>query len=204
MSERKIIYDGVEYLADEAETFEDGSIHDATLFCNTNIQGLPCASGHSVVFYRSGRLKLAWLSTQSYIDNILCEATIVYLHENGELLNASLAASTKFDAITLPVGTRVTLNEHGDLIEYSRQLQSDEIINGINCSGNFNVWLYPSGRLSTAILASRLVIGSKEYNRGTELFLDESGSVIESNIMDIDFGVRYKQRIFGRFETSFQ
>ena len=61
---------GVEYLEADAERFPDGSIFDATLARDTELQGLPCAGNRAVVYYPSGRLKFAWLSRTTIIRSI--------------------------------------------------------------------------------------------------------------------------------------
>ena len=87
-----MVVSGVEYLDEDAELFPDGSIHDATLVRDTDIQELPCAGGRSVVFFPSGRLRLAWLSRPVAIGGVACAPSIVYLHESVfARLSASIA-----------------------------------------------------------------------------------------------------------------
>ena len=199
-----MIHNGIEYLDEDAETFPDGSVHDATLAHDSDIQGLPCAGGHSVVLFPNGSLRLAWLSRTTTVGGVCCASGIVYLCENGTIFNATLATSLNFADVTLPAGTRVTLDEEGRLLEYSRQLPADQIIDGLPCAAEFNIWLYPSGRLSRAVLASSSVVDQQEFTRGTELFLGEDGEVIQSYCVDLDSGERYKQRIFGVYEAQFE
>ena len=194
---------GIEFLVEEAETFPDGSVHDATLARDSEIQGLPCAGGHSVVFFPSGRMRLARLSRQAFVGPVCCAPGIVYLHENGALLNATLAASLNIAGVTVPANERVTLDENGELLEYSRALSADQMIGGFPCAAAFDVWLYPVGRPSVVVLASPTVISGREYPRGTQLFFDEDGQVFESWLMDLDSGQKYKQRVFGAYEAPF-
>lgn len=194
----------IEYLPEDIETFPDGTIHEATLARDWLVQGLPCAGGHSVVFFPSGRLRLAWLSRQALIGAVTCAAGIVYLHESGALLNATLAANQTFAEIAVPAGVRVTLDENGKLIEYSRHLPTAQTIEGLHCAAEFDVWFYPSGRLSVAVLASPSVVGGRKFPRGTELFLDKDGQVVESIQLNVDWGRRYKQRVFGVYEAPYQ
>ena len=66
----------VEYL-EGAELFPDGSVHDATLVRDSEIQGLPCAGGRSVVYFPNGCLRLAWLSRTTAIGDVSCAPGIV-------------------------------------------------------------------------------------------------------------------------------
>ncbi len=199
-----MIQNEIEYLPEDAETFPDGTIHDAILARDSIIQGLPCAGGHSVVFFSSGRLRLAWLSRQTIVGTVTCAIGILYLHESGALLNATLAASQTFVELTVSAGTRVTLDEDGQLIEHSHHLPTDRTIDGLHCAAEFNIWFYPSGRLSAAVLASPSVIGGREFTRGSELFFAEDGQVVEFTQLDLDSGQKYKQRVFGVYEAPFQ
>ena len=148
-----MIQDGIEYLDEDAETFPDGSVYDAVLARDSHIHGLPCAGRHCVVYFPSGRLRLAWLSRQAFVGTVCCAPGIVYLHENGALLNASLAGGLTFGGVTIPAGARVTLDQSGRLLEYSRQLSADQRIGGFPCAAEFDVWLYPTGRLSLVVLS---------------------------------------------------
>jgi len=195
---------GVEYLDEDAELFPDGSVHDATLARDTEIQGLPCAGGHSVVYFSSGRLRLAWLSRQADVGGVSCAPGIVYLHENSRLLNTMLAAPHEFTGIVVPAGERVTLDEEGELLEHSRRLAMDQPIGGLPCSAEFHVWLYPGGQPSLAVLAESSWIGGRKYPRGSELFLDDTGQVLNFWEVDLDSGRQYKQRVFGVYEAPFE
>lgn len=195
---------GVEYLDEDAELFPDGSVHDATLARDTEIQGLPCAGGHSVVYFPSGRVRLAWLSHQTGIGGVSCAPGIVYMHENGRLLNAELAAPHEFTGIVVPAGERFTLGEEGELLEHSRRLAVDQPIGGLLCSAEFHVWLYPCGQPSLVVLAESSWIGDREYPRGSELFLDDTGQVLDFGVADLDSGWQYKQRVFGLYEAPFE
>ena len=195
---------GVEYLDADMELFADGSVHDATLAHDAVIQGLPCAGERSVVYFPSGRVRLAWLSRQWAVGGVTCAPGIVYLHENGGLLNALLAAPQTFAGVAVPAGARVTLDEAGRLLEYSRPLAADGAVGEYWCSAEFHVWLYPDGRPGVVVLAAPTRIGGREYARGTELFLDENGQVLDTRAVDLDSGRRYQQRVFGVYEAPFQ
>ena len=199
-----MLKDGIEYLDEDAETFPNGSIHDAVLVRDSNIQGLACAGGHSVVFFPSGRLRLAWLSRQTLVGGVYCAPGIVYLHEKGTLLNAKLAVSLKFEGMTVPAGARVTMDEDGRMLERSYQLNAGQMIGGLPCAAEFDVWLYPLGQPSVAVLASSSVVGGREFPRGTELILGEDGQVLESHQVDLDSGKQYRQRVFGSYEAPFE
>ena len=187
----------MEYLDEDAELFHDGSVHDATLARDTEIQGVPCAGRRSVVYFPGGRLRLSWLSRPATIGAVACAPGIVYLHENGGLLNATLAAPHVFAGVAVPAGERVTLDEQGQLLEHSGRLSADQPVGGLPCSAEFHVWLYPGGRLSAVVLAAPALVGGREYPRGAELFLGENGQVLDCRLVDLDSGRRYQQRVFG-------
>jgi hypothetical protein len=195
---------GVEYLDEDAEVFPDGSVHDATLARDTEIQGLPCAGGRSVVYFPSGRLRLAWLSRPATIGGVACAPCILYLHENGRLLNASLAAPQEFGSVAVRAGERVTLDEEGHLLEHSLRLSADQSVGGLPCSAEFLVWLYPDGPPSMVVLAAPALIGGREFPRGAELSFDEQGQVLDCRFVDLDSGRRYKHRVFGVYEAPFE
>lgn len=199
-----MVVSGVEYLDEDAELFPGGSVRDATLARNTNIQGLPCAGGRSVVFFPDGRLRLAWLSQPVMVGAVACSPGIVYLHASGALLNATLAADHEFVGVAVPAGARVTLDEEGRLLEHSQRLEADQPVGGLPCAEEFRVWLYPDGRPSVVVLASPSVIGGQEYPRGAELFFDEGGQVLDCRLVDLDSGHRYKQRVFGVYDAPFE
>ena len=200
-----IIERGVEYEDEDAEFFPDGAVRDATLAHDATIQGLPCAAGRSVVFYESGRLKLVWLSRPAVLDGIPCPAgQIVFLHENGGLMNSELGAAHDFAGLVLPAGTRVTLDEIGQLLEYSQSLSADQRMDGVPCASLFNVWRYPSAKLSTAVLAAAVEIDGQEYQRGTELWLGEDGRVIRSQVLNVDFSKKYKHAVCGVYEMPWE
>ncbi len=196
-----MILGDVEYLEEGLETFPDGSVHDAVLARDCDIQGLPCAGGRDVVFFPSGRLRLASLSRETIISGICCAPGIIYLHESGTVLNATLASCLKFWDISVSAGERVTLDEKGILLEYSRQLNEDQTVGGLPCTAQFRVWLYPSGRLSKAVLASPSTINGQEFPRGTELFLNEDGQALKHHQVNLDPGKHYRQKVFGVYEA---
>jgi hypothetical protein len=135
---------------------------------------------------------------------VSCALGIVYLHENGRLLNAELAAPHEFTGIVVPAGERVTLGEEGELLEQSRRLAVDQPIGGLLCSAEFRVWLYPCGQPSSVVLAESSWIGDREYPRGSELFLDNTGQVLDFWVVDLDSGRQYAQRVFGLYEAPFE
>jgi hypothetical protein len=195
---------GIEYLDDDAELYPDGAVHDATLARDARIQGLPCAGGHSAVFFPGGRLRLAWLARAADVGPVRCGAGIVYLHPNGSVLNAAVAEQQTLGDVVVPTGERVTLDDAGRLLEYSKSLTSDQHVRGLPCAAAFDVWLYASGRPSVVVLASASTVGGVAYPRGAELFLDEGGGVLRWYAVDLDSGQRYKQRVFGVFEAPFE
>ena len=203
-NEFRMVIGGIEYLNEDAELFPDGSVHDATLAGDTDIQGLPCAGGRNVVFYPGGRLRLFWLSRPAIIGTVPCAPGIVYLHENGAPLNATLAADRDFAGRVVSSGEHVTLNDEGELLEFSLHLESDQVVGGLACASAFRVWQYPDGRPSIVVLASPSIIGRRQFPRGAELFLDEDGEVLEWRQAELDSGQRYMPRVFGVHEAAFQ
>jgi len=199
-----MVLNGVEYLDEDAELFPDGSVHDATLARDTVIQGLPCAGGCSVVFFPSGQLRLAWLARPTAVGAVSCSPGLVYLHENGGLLNATLAVDWQFEGLVVPAGARVTLDPVGQLLEYSRRLEADQSIEGLRCAAGWDVWIYPNGCPSLVVLAQTSIIDGREFPPGTELFLNENGGVIDCHSLEITSGRQYKQRVFGVYEFPFQ
>jgi len=199
-----MIVDDIEYVEDELELFPTGAVHDGLLARDTPVQGLPCAGGFAVVFYPSGRLKLAWLSSPRLISGVPCSANeVFYLHENGKLHNARLAQDCRIDGISLPAGTRATFDEYERMVEYSRQLQSDTLLGEFYCSALFNVWLYSTGNPSLVVLAAPVVLNGQQYPRGSELALNDDGTVARCGSADLDSTQRYKQKIHGAIEISF-
>lgn len=190
-----MIQDGIEYLDEELETFPDGTVKDATLARDTEIQGLPCAGGNSVVYHPGGSLRLAWLTTRKEIGGVPCAAGIIYLHPDGNVFNATLAEDFTWDDVKVAAGSRVTLGT--SLLEYSTRLKEDEWVGGYHCSAQFYVWLYWWGEVSRAVLASATVIGDEEFPRGTEVIFDAAGHYEEGARHDLDSGRRYKQHVFG-------
>jgi hypothetical protein len=165
-----VIDRGIEYEDEDAEFFRDGTVRDATLSHDVEIQEISCAGGRSVIFYESGAVKIAWLSKPAVLDHVPCLASeIVFFHENGRLMNAKLGRDRDFTGLRVPLGARVTLDEAGELIDYYEHLSADVRIDGIPCSALFGVGRYASGRLSVALLASAVEIDGKNYVRGTKL-----------------------------------
>ena len=193
---------GVEYLAG-AERFPDGSIHDATLVRDSEIQGLPCAGGRSIVYFPNGRLRLAWLSHPAVIGDVSSAPGIVYLYESGGLLNALLADPHQFSQVPVPAGERVTLDREGQLLEYSRQLAADQLVSGLPCSAEFRIWQYSCGRPSMVVLSAPSLIDGQEYARGSVLYMDVDGQVLDCQVVDLDSGRKYRQRVFGVYEAPF-
>ena len=116
-------------------------------------------------------------------------------------MNALLALPHEFSKVPVPAGERVTLDRDGQLLEYSRQLATDQVVGRLHCSAERRIWLYPSGHPSSVVLAAPSLIGGQEYARGSELFLEEDGDVLEFNVVDLDSGRKYKQRVFGVYEA---
>ena len=199
-----MIVNGVEYLDEDAELFPDGSVHDAVLARDTELQGLPCAGGRAVVFFPGGRLRLARLSRPAVIVSVPCAAEIIYLHENSGLLNATLSEPHTFDGVSVATGERVTLDESGRLLEHSRRLGEDQSVGPFFCAADYRVWLYPNGRPSVVALAAACQVDGREYPRGTELFLEEDRRVLDTRPVALDSGQRYKQRVFGAYEAPFE
>jgi hypothetical protein len=198
-----MVVNGIEYLDEDLELFPDGSVHDATLARDTDIQELPCAGGRSVVFFPGGRLRLAWLSLPAVLGGVACAPAIVYLHESGAPLNVTLAANHEFAGVVVPARARVTLDEDGQLLEHSHRLAADQSVGGLPCSAAFDAWLYPDGRPSVVVLASSVVIDGQEFPRGAQLFFEEDGTVLDWHQADLDSGRRYMQRVFGVYEAPF-
>lgn len=189
---------GIEY-DDDAEFFPDGSVRDATLLHNAVIKGLPCAGSRSVAYYPDGCLRLAWLSCKANVGSIVCSPGIVYLHENGRLLNGRLAQTHRFGSVEVSAEERVTLSEDGKLVEYSRRLESDQEVAGLPCSSQYRIWLHFNGRPSVVILAAPTKVGKYGFPRGTELFLGPRGGILQHHLRDLD-GRRYQERVFGVHE----
>jgi hypothetical protein len=199
-----MIVGGIEYDEEDAELFPDGSVHDATLTHDTLIKGVLCAGGRSVVYFPSGRLKLCWLSVAVTIGGVPCAAKIVYFHENGRILNASLAADHRVNGRVLPVETRVTFDEKGELLEYNERLAHDTVLDGLPCAADVPIWRYADGRLSVVVLSAACEVNGCSYSRGTQLFFDVDGNVIRSCTVDLDSGCRYMHRVFGVYEAAFE
>jgi hypothetical protein len=198
-----MIVGGIEYDDADAELFPDGSVHDATLTRDTTIQGVPCAGGNSVVYFPSGRLKLCRLSAASTIAGVPCAAAvIVFFYEDGRVLNASLAAEHQIEGRSFPAGTRVTFDEDGTLLEYDERLERDTVLDGLPCAAAVPVWRYANGRLSVVVLSAACEVNGHSYPRGTQLFFEEDGSVINTYMVDLDSGRRYKVRVFGVYEAA--
>lgn len=187
--------DGIEYLDEDLETFPDGTVKHGILARESEIQGLPCAGGNAVVFHPDGKLRLAWLARRTDIGGVPCAAGITYLHPDGKVFNATLAADHRWDDVEVAAGSRVTLSS--SLMEYSVRLPEDEWVGGYHCSARFYVWLYWWGEVSHAVLASATVIGDKEVPRGTEIIFDAGGEFQEGIRHDLDSGLPKKQRLFG-------
>lgn len=196
-----MIVAGIEYDDADAELFPDGSVHDATLTRDTVIQGVPCAGGRSVVYFPSGRLKLCWLSAASTIAGVPCAAgVIVFFYEDGRVLNASLGTEHRIGGRTFPAKTRVTFDEDSTLLEFDERLERDTVLDGLPCAADFPVWRYANGRLSYIVLSAPFAVGGHNYPRGTQLFFEEDGRVINTYTVDLDSGRRYKVRVFGVYE----
>src|SRR5579871_851670 len=86
--------------------------------------------------------------------------------------------------ITIHAGDRISLNDEGQLLEYSTYLDTDQNICGVPCAADFDVWRYVNGRLSRIVLASSALIVGQEYIRGTEISFDRNGEVIDFHVMD--------------------
>lgn len=199
-----MIVAGIEYLNTDAELFEDGSVHDATLSRNTMIQGLLWAGEHSVVYYPDGRLLLRWLAQATVIGPIECDKGIVRLFPDGSLMNATVTETQTIDRTQITAGEQVTLDASGRVLEYSTTLTADQQIHGLPFAAAFRVWRYASGRPSTGVLASPAIIANTGYPRGTELFLNRRGRVLRHYHFDLDSGEIYKQRLTGRFDLPFE
>lgn len=195
-----MIANGIEYDDADLELFADGSVHDATLTRDAHIQGVPCAGGRSVVFWPSGRLKIAWLSEATALGKVPCAAGVTFFHDNGCVLNARLATECR----ELPAGTRCTFDDTGELLEYDTRLATDERVNGVPCASAFRVWRYASGALSRFVLSEPHTFGGRTFDRGSELTLDEAGAVIEHAVADLDSGRQYMQRVFGAHEADIE
>ena len=129
---------------------------------------------------------------------------ILYLHENGRLLNGTLAAPQEFGGVPVRAGDRVTLDEEGQLLEHSLRLSEDQLVGSLPCSAKFLVWLYPGGGPSVVVLAAPSLIAGREFPRGAELFLDEDGQVLDFRVVDLDTGRRFMHRVFGVYEAPFE
>ena len=194
---------GITFELAGAEFFPDGSVHEVELAADSIIQDLPCAQGRAVVFYPCGQLKLAWLSASTMISGIPCAARrVFYLHKDGALLNASLSKRHAFNGKTLPTGTRVTVSPSGALLEYSERLKADAVIDGFPCCSLFEVWRYANGRLSRFVLSAACRIRGVACARGTEILLGRRGALIRHQVLHVDTGTRYQQRVFGVIEAD--
>src|SRR5262249_46263209 len=119
------------------------------------------------------------------------------------VLNADLATDYRISERLLPARTRVTLDEHGNLLEYDERLERDTVLDGLPGAADVPIWRYADGQLSMIVLAAPCEVGGRSYPRGTQLFFDEFRDVIKSYTVDLDSGHRYQHRVFGVHEAAF-
>ncbi len=90
------------------------------------------------------------------------------------------------------------------MLEYSQQLEVDRSSSGFPCSSQFVVWRYAGGKPSVIVLSAPHMIDGQEYPRGAEVSLSKDGEVIDWQLVNLDSGQCYKQRIYGVFEVDWQ
>lgn len=197
-----MIVASIEYFDKDLELYPDGSVHDATLALDVSIQGLPCAGERSVVYYRDGRLRLAWLRWPTIINDVGCRAEIVYLHPNGRPANVSLLGDHRFDGVVVSDRKRVTLDAAGGLIEYSSSVEKDRHVHGLPCARGYDLWRYADESPSSVVLAASADIASTTYSRGDHLTLSRHGKVLDVEHYDLDGELQYKQPVFGAIKLN--
>jgi len=76
-------------------------------------------SGFMTRFYRSGRLMLFWSRDPVEVDGVICKDSLfdgIYLHDNGRLRECILDKDGTIGAAVYPKGTRLRLDESGNVI----------------------------------------------------------------------------------------
>jgi hypothetical protein len=92
---------------------ENGSINNAWMGSDLEIDGIPCKGGWGKVdtkFYSSGKLKSCFLSENREIQEIPCKASLfhpVIFYENGKLKQATLCRDAEIHGILYEKGSTI-------------------------------------------------------------------------------------------------
>lgn len=184
---------------EEVELFANGRFRAATLASDYCFDGLPCAAGSDIVFDGYGRLRLVRPSRCVLIAKIPCCASqYVFLYDRRRVWNVELAAPSILGGRLLPTGTRVTLDRLGALVEWRSEEPGSDLIQGMPCSQEFEVWFFPSGQVSMATLRAACTVNGRDYPALTTLYFRRNGAVraVESAEMPPP-GYRVRKRTYG-------
>lgn len=163
---------------EEVEFHPDGTVACAILARNAVIRGLPGRAGTPVAFYPDGALRFLTLAAPRRIRGFPAAPGNLFLHPDGSVWNGLTSGETRIGRAQVPARTRMTLDAHGQPIEFWRALVVDTEIQGVPCSARFPVWFYADGRLSCLHLARNCRVDGRRLAAGTEVVLGPCGEVL--------------------------
>ena len=146
------------------------------------IQSWPCKQG-KVRFYDNGKL-LSFTLSEDHLkkDDLIPEGSRITLYQNGNPEFIRLASDTKIQ------GQRITGNKRfsdnltefygeGSLKEY--KAVANTIIEGIPCSSQSGIVLYPDGQLMVCQLSEDLKLGKEFFPSGSKVVIIENRKIYD-------------------------
>jgi hypothetical protein len=184
-----------------------------TLGAPCQIQGIPFEAGTQVFYGLSDELVLCVLPTDREIAGIPCQRGLVHFQPSGALgqatlardfavrgvtfargttlswnedgtLGAQLAAPHAFAATHIPAGASLRLDEHGNLVSWSRRLAIEDQVHGIPCQAGSIVTRFADGSPERVTLAKHHVVDGLPCMGGTDIELHPSGRLAVATLAE--------------------
>ncbi|MGI9255332.1 MAG: hypothetical protein ACR2PY_00170, partial [Salinispira sp.] len=169
-----ILINGVSYVVDTVEFYEDGTVKTGTLFGYQTI-GEYRYNGE-ISFSEDGTVS-SWTGTRyRLISGVSFVDSTVTVYSDGQVKTGTLSSSPNYQTIDgFKYKSSTTIEFYSDGQVKTGILYGDTIIGGVNYKGNTTIEFYSNGLVKTGTLFGYQTIGEYRYNG--EISFSEDGTV---------------------------
>lgn len=146
----------------------------------TTLQGYPCMKGKVRFHFNDSLLTFRSAAEISLDFGSIPAGSRIYLYNNGRPEHIFLSADTEIQGYGISSkqslqGSHLSFYNSGELWKFNPL--ADLEIDGIWCSQDHHIELYPDGRLMCCYLARELKTGDDHFLSGSHILIDEAGKM---------------------------